>query len=83
MPFYRFQIRQNGSPDAGDRDVELADDHAAWTAAAGVCRDPGCDFIAASASHSEWQLAVLDEAGVAVFRFKPIAEKPCCEQRSI
>jgi hypothetical protein len=43
--------------------------------AAGVCRDLGCDLIADSASISECQLAVLDESGVAIFRFRAIAEK--------
>jgi hypothetical protein len=75
MPLYRFQIQQSRSPDVGGQDVELADDHAAWTEAAGVCRDLGCDLIAESASNSEWQLAVLDESGVAIFRFRSTAEK--------
>jgi hypothetical protein len=75
MPLYRFHIQQNGSPGAGGQDVELADDDAAWTEAAGICRDLGRDLIPETASNSEWQLAVLDESGVAIFRFKSTAEK--------
>jgi hypothetical protein len=74
MAIYRFQIQHTGLVDVAGHDVELTDDHAAWAEASGICRDLGRDLIAKMTSNfdsnSEWQLDVLDESGVAIFRFR-------------
>ena len=72
MAPYTFRIRQGSH--SSDVEVDLPDDRAAWSEAAGACSDMIRDTIGRLSDCSEWRLEVADQSGTIRHLFRLTAE---------
>jgi hypothetical protein len=69
---YFFRIR-NGQF-AGESDIELADNEAAWAELTHVCGDMVGSIARNLKQNAEWQMELLDDSRKPVFRISLVAE---------
>jgi hypothetical protein len=75
MPRFSFHVQRGKFSDAPAIQSDLHDHDAAWRAGADIC----CDLIkeiihSLTPAEPEWRVAVSDEAGKTLYRFRLIAE---------
>ena len=70
MPRYFFHVYYGGDPSSIDRDgLELADDHSAWSEAAGACGQMIAELDGAFEPGADWRMDVASSDGIPLFRF--------------
>jgi len=75
MPRFSFQVQRGKFSDAPPVQSDLHDHDAAWRAGAEICSDLIREIILSlTPSEPEWQVAVSDERGNTLYRFRLIAE---------
>jgi hypothetical protein len=75
MPKFSFQVQRGKFSDSPSVESDLNDRHAAWRAGADICADLAKEIIhSLTPTEPEWRVAVADETGNTLYRFRLIAE---------
>ena len=74
MPLYFFRISDGHYAGASDKGSEFASREAAWTEMTKVCGNLLGSLSRSLKQNAEWQMELLDEAKMPVFRIRLVAE---------
>ena len=74
MPLYFFRISQGHYAGASEQGSEFESREAAWTEMTKVCGNLLGSLSRSLKQNAEWQMELLDEAKMPVFRIRLVAE---------
>jgi hypothetical protein len=75
MPRFSFHVQRGKFANSPIIDAILKDNADAWRAGADLCADLAREIVAAlTPTEPEWRVAVVDETGNALYRFRLVGE---------